>query len=101
MEFVLTDAYKELGVDWVKLDPSRVLQVSFGIVTTNKRLICTPGTHQSYYERNQVHHNRDQSHNQSDPISVQKATFILSVAYGQFLSVEVQARRAYSWARLG
>lgn len=30
MEFVLTDAYKELGVDWVKLDPSRVLQVSFG-----------------------------------------------------------------------
>ena len=27
MEFVLTDSFKELGVDWVKIDPSRVLQV--------------------------------------------------------------------------
>lgn len=27
MEFVLSDSYKELNVDWVKLDPSRVLQV--------------------------------------------------------------------------
>lgn len=27
MDFVLSDAYKKLEVDWVKLDPSRVLQV--------------------------------------------------------------------------
>jgi hypothetical protein len=27
MEFVLTDSFKELNVDWVKIDPSRVLQV--------------------------------------------------------------------------
>jgi hypothetical protein len=28
MEFVLTNSFKELKVDWVKIDPSRVLQVS-------------------------------------------------------------------------
>ena len=28
MEFVLTDSFTELSVDWVKIDPSRVLQVS-------------------------------------------------------------------------
>jgi hypothetical protein len=27
MEFVLTESFKELNVDWVKIDPSRVLQV--------------------------------------------------------------------------
>lgn len=27
MEFVLSESYKELDVNWVKLDPSRVLQV--------------------------------------------------------------------------
>lgn len=27
MEFVLTDSFTDLGVDWVKVDPSRVLQV--------------------------------------------------------------------------
>ena len=27
MEFVLSQSYKELDVNWVKLDPSRVLQV--------------------------------------------------------------------------
>lgn len=27
MEFVLTNSFKELEVDWVKIDPSRVLQV--------------------------------------------------------------------------
>lgn len=27
MEFVLTDSFTDLGVDWVKIDPSRVLQV--------------------------------------------------------------------------
>jgi signal transduction histidine kinase len=27
MEFVLTDSFKQLNVDWVKIDPSRVLQV--------------------------------------------------------------------------
>ena len=29
MEFVLTDTFKELNVDWVKIDPSRVLQVKY------------------------------------------------------------------------
>ena len=29
MEFVLTDTFKRLNVDWVKIDPSRVLQVGF------------------------------------------------------------------------
>jgi hypothetical protein len=28
MQFVLTDSFKRLEVDWVKIDPSRVLQVS-------------------------------------------------------------------------
>jgi hypothetical protein len=28
MQFVLTDSFKKLKVDWVKIDPSRVLQVS-------------------------------------------------------------------------
>lgn len=28
MEFVLTDSFTSLGVDWVKIDPSRVLQVN-------------------------------------------------------------------------
>ena len=27
MEFVLSESYKKLDVNWVKLDPSRVLQV--------------------------------------------------------------------------
>jgi hypothetical protein len=27
MEFVLTDSFVNLNVDWVKIDPSRVLQV--------------------------------------------------------------------------
>lgn len=28
MEFILTDSFKKLNVNWVKIDPSRVLQVS-------------------------------------------------------------------------
>jgi hypothetical protein len=28
MVFVLTDSFTELHVDWVKIDPSRVLQVN-------------------------------------------------------------------------
>ena len=31
LKFVVEDSYKNLGVDWVKFDPSRVLQV----------LVCT------------------------------------------------------------
>jgi hypothetical protein len=27
MEFDLTDSYKKLNIDWVRIDPSRVLQV--------------------------------------------------------------------------
>lgn len=29
MEFVLSDSFKDLKLDWVKLDPSRVLQVRY------------------------------------------------------------------------
>lgn len=28
MEFILNDSFKKLNIDWVRLDPSRVLQVS-------------------------------------------------------------------------
>lgn len=40
MEFVLTDSFTRLGVDWVKIDPSRVLQVwSYGSDVSNNPLI--------------------------------------------------------------
>lgn len=32
MEFVLTESFKKLKVDWVKIDPSRVLQVSYRLL---------------------------------------------------------------------
>lgn len=39
MQFVLSDSYKELNVDWVKLDPSRVLQV-VGFSLTSIGSVC-------------------------------------------------------------
>ncbi|KAL5117294.1 hypothetical protein ACEQ8H_004853 [Pleosporales sp. CAS-2024a] len=33
MQFVLTDSFKKLNVDWVKIDPSRVLQVLINLIT--------------------------------------------------------------------
>jgi len=33
MKFVVSDSYKDLDINWVKLDPSRVLQVSTHSIT--------------------------------------------------------------------
>ncbi|KAF2458207.1 hypothetical protein BDY21DRAFT_319481 [Lineolata rhizophorae] len=33
MDFVLDDSFKELGIDWVRIDPSRVLQVLINLTT--------------------------------------------------------------------
>ena len=33
LKFVVEDSYKNLGVDWVKFDPSRVLQVLVGTMS--------------------------------------------------------------------
>lgn len=33
MEFVMEKSYLDLGIDWVKLDPSRLLQVLINLTT--------------------------------------------------------------------
>ncbi|KAH6878716.1 hypothetical protein BKA58DRAFT_355050 [Alternaria rosae] len=41
MEFVLTDSFTKLGVDWVKIDPSRVLQVLINLTTNAIKFTTT------------------------------------------------------------
>ena len=101
MEFVLSDSYKELEVDWVKLDPSRVLQVRLHVQGLTTCLQRGTGSHKFNNQRYQIHHNRIESHDQSHSIRVAGATIDQFRTTCQFLSVQIQAGRANVGARLG
>jgi hypothetical protein len=69
MEFVITDSFKHLNVDWVKIDPSRVLQVRQSDCSLDFCL-RDPGPNQPNHECHQIYDYRGETHDSSHPLSV-------------------------------